>query len=170
MNNFAKLRIPYFLTQGEEIFQTTNEGIREQAEKIKEYMKKLIPYEEVPNAPNTTVKRKGFDSPLEESGRLHDQIIVISEARGISVGNAYTHHIQGNPDMLVETSDNRNHEGLTYAQLLEVLNDGTTSSGYGNAIVIPARPIIEHTFASLKDEMKYSVKMSFEEEVRKRLK
>lgn len=153
------------------LFESMNQIIKRKAEEIKEAIQQAIPYDDVPNA-ETTIAHKGYDAPLFESGNLEANIVIKEEARGVSAGTVYTYHIQGNPDKLVSNPDRSNdeHGGITYADLLFILNEVTMNSGYGNQTIIPARPILDETWLKMKYAgLEHGIELDFEEEVRKRL-
>ena len=131
----------------------------------KEDLKDMIPFDGEPNS-ESTIKKKGFDAPLLESGNMREHIDVFEEGRGLKGGQeVYTYTVKGNPDVKVTspTRTNDNHAGINYEELLEILNNGTDT--------IPERPIFLDVWAKHKhgESLIHGITLKFEDSVRRRL-
>lgn len=161
-------RLRGFLKGGQGLVDLVNETLQEEAQKIRDAIENEIPYDAVPNAPRT-VKNKGFNAPLLESGTYGSEGIVVNEYSARDKGFKKYYIIEGNKDKLVESGD-RPHDGLTYAGLLEIMEEGRSNTGRGSSIVIPKRPIVTITFdrmkASLESEIIAKTRSAIHEAIR----
>lgn len=147
-------RLRSFLSSGQEFVDGVNEVIKEEAEHIREEVSSEIPFSQNPNA-ESTIKRKGFNAPLLESGVYKSQGIVVNEYGSRDKGFKMYYVIQGNDQLAVESGE-RDHDGLTYAGLLEIMENGS-SAGRGGAVNIPKRPVLTITFDREKSKLEREI-------------
>jgi hypothetical protein len=163
--DWRKLR--RFLSSTEDVIDSINNGIREEAERIAEAIKDEIPYYAEPNAPST-VERKGFDAPLLEDGDFKMDGIVVKESADENRSYKKYYVIKGDPDALVQSGD-RDHDGLTFEGLLEIMENGESRAGRHHNINIPKRPIMTIAFDRMKNKVSQKLIMKMKDEVHKRM-
>lgn len=142
-----------FIKSGQEYIDLANDVIREEAEKIRDSVEKEIPFYRVPNA-DSTIRRKGKNAPLEESGVFKSQGIVVNEYGSRDKGYKKYFVVQGNDSLHVDTGG-RNHEGISYKDLLEIMENGASNTGRGSNI--PPRPVLTITFDRLKGQLESEI-------------
>lgn len=147
-------RLRSFLKGGSDLVDLVNEVLEEEANKIRDAIESEIPYGE-PNA-DYTVRRKGADRPLEESGEYKEDGIIVKEYSSRDKGFKKYFIIQGNKDKLVE-SGGRDHNGINYADLLEIMENGSETAGKSHSVHIPARPVVRITYDRLKSSLESDI-------------
>src|SRR3712207_3553885 len=128
-----------FLKSGQDFVDGVNEVLEEEANNIRDAVEQEIPFYAVPNA-QSTIERKGADAPLEESGTLKSEGIVVNEYGSRDKGFKKYYVIQGNENLQVE-SGGRKHD-LNYAELLELMENGASNAGRNGEVSIPPRPVL----------------------------
>lgn len=131
-----------------------NDVLDEEAHKLKEAVQNEIPFNQVPNA-EATVRRKGHNSPLLESGVLQSEGIVVNEYGSRDRGFKKYFVVEGNKDLKVETGG-RDHNGINYSDLLTIMENGG-SGGRGGSVTIPPRPVLTITFNRFKSSLESEI-------------
>lgn len=147
-------RLRSFLKDGQEMIDLVNDVLEEEANKLREAVQNEIPFYQVPNA-QSTVRRKGQNSPLHESGVLQSQGIVVNEYGSRDRGFKKYYVVEGNKDLKVE-SGGRDHNGINYSDLLTIMENGG-SGGKNGSVNIPPRPVLTITFNRFKSSLEKEI-------------
>ena len=149
-------RLRSFLTSGQQMVDMVNEVIEEEAHKLRDAVEDAIPYGDA-NAP-MTVENKGFDAPLFETGTLASKGIVVNTYSSRDRGFKKYFVIEGNKRLTVATrGGSGEHNDITYADLLEIMENGAVGAGKGHGTFIPPRPVLSITFDRLKSTLEKTI-------------
>lgn len=150
--------------------EDVNRAVREEAERIAQAVKMNMPFEQGTDNAETTVKRKGSNAPLFESGGLEGSIGVseYSDAGAhATTSNKRYYVIKGSKDK-VSTPDGRDH-GITYEKLLEIMEYGCDHSGYLGMVSIPERPILSVTWDMEKGRVQSNIVGKYTRDFKRRM-
>ena len=130
-----------------------DEVIEELAHEVKDKLEEVLDSEPSPSNAPSTVRRKGFDSPLYEKGELQDDSSVIIERDIDKRSKKHVYTIKGNPNKY----DSRT--GLSFEDIVTL-----AETGGGN---VPSREVLTITYNELSSKIEDICLKRFNSELRK---